>query len=83
MTANGNAAFSEINVYRIWGGDVNPSSNSIQFDMYEQIKNEHWTNVNSYLWIPNGADHADTETIGIDEAFKLLLGMPFGCQTAL
>ncbi|MGN1096571.1 MAG: alpha/beta hydrolase-fold protein [Christensenellales bacterium] len=83
MAANGNAAFSEINVYRIWGGDVNPPSNSIQFDTYERIKNEHWTNVNSYLWIPNGADHADTETIGIDEAFKLLLGMPFEHQTTL
>lgn len=65
------------------GKSVNPPSNSIQFDTYEKIKNERWTNVNSYFWIPNGANHADTETIGIDGAFKPLLGIPFEHQTTL
>lgn len=80
MAKNGNSAYSEINVYRIWGGEVNPSANAEQLELFTRINDENWAKVNNLFWIPDGANHSDTETIGIDNAIKLALKLPFEHQ---
>lgn len=78
MTRNDNMVHTTINIYRIWGGSVNPECNAEQYEIYWRLKSEMWENVNSYLWIPDGANHGDTQTIGIDNALNLILGLEFG-----
>ncbi len=83
MSANANTAHSTLNIYRIWGGDVNPAGDQEQFDTYNYITQQNWTNVNNYFWLPAGADHSDTQPLGIDNAIALTLGKPFEHQTSL
>lgn len=83
MRNNGNSAYSPINVYRIWGGTVNPPDNAEQFELFSRINDENWSNVNNYFWLPENADHGATETIGITNALRLILGMDFGHQTTI
>lgn len=80
MALNGNAAFGQMSVYRIWGGSVNPPDNIKQYELYTRIDNENWANVKNYFWIPNGANHSDTQTVGIDNALNMILGLDFGQQ---
>lgn len=80
MNAKGNSAHKNISVYRIWGGSVHPQDDSIQYDLYMTINRENWQNVNNYFWIPEGANHADTQTIGIENAENMILGLDFGKQ---
>lgn len=78
MSRNDNKAHATINIYRIWGGNVNPEGNAEQYELYYRLKDEMWENMNSYLWIPDDANHGDTQTIGIDNALYLILGLEFG-----
>lgn len=78
MSANGNSAHKNITIYRIWGGAVNPQSDFEQYDLYMTIKGENWQKVNNYFWIPEGANHSDTETIGITNAQNMILRLDFG-----
>ena len=71
-------AHTTINVYRIWGGAVNSVDEPEQQALHDELVSKGWTNVNSYFWIPEGANHADTQTIGIDNALYLATGNPFG-----
>lgn len=83
MNANGNAPFGNLTVYRIWGGSVNPEDNDEQFALYSMLNEYGWENFFNYFWLPQGANHGDTQTIGIDNALKMILGLDFGCQTSM
>ena len=69
------SAFNNLYVYRIWGGSVNPEGEQEQIDLYKQINDENWNNIHNYIWIPEGANHSDTETLGLDQAINLALGL--------
>lgn len=83
MAANKNAAHTTLNIYRIWGGEVNPSENIIQYNLYDAINKENWENVNNFLYIPEGADHSESATVATDNALQMILGYQFGYQTSI
>ncbi|NCA92913.1 hypothetical protein EOM82_06680 [bacterium] len=71
MQAFGNAAYSPINIYRIWGGAVNSEAIDVQLELYANINNLNYSNVNNYIYIPEGATHGDTQTISVYNAINL------------
>ena len=83
MTANEGKTHCEVNVYRIWGGAVNPPANEEQFGLYEQIAEKNWEGINSYFYLPEGANHSDTQTIGLDNGLNLILGKKIGLTQSL
>lgn len=76
---NGNKVQSQLNVYRIWGELVDPNPEAIrkQIEAYKRIESLNVTNLNNYLWLAENANHADTQTLGIDNALRLTLGLDF------
>lgn len=83
MTANEGKTHCEVNVYRIWGGAVNPPANEEQFGLYEQIAEKNREGINSYFYLPEGANHSDTQTIGLDNGLNLILGKKIGLTQSL
>lgn len=77
MSRSGNRAFGALKVYRIWGGAVNPQGDAEQYELYARINAENWTDCQNYFYLPENANHSDTETIGLDNALLLTLNIPF------
>ncbi len=78
LDTNNNSAHTTLNVYRIWGGAVNPESDKEQIATHLVLKDKGYKNLNSYIYIPSGANHSDTITIGIDNALYMIIGKDFG-----
>lgn len=81
MAAGGGKAYESLAVYRIWGGTVDVGKNEQQFGLYEMLNEYGWDNFENYFWIPQGANHADTQVLGIDNALYMILGKDFGHMT--
>lgn len=83
MSGNGGSAYGNLTVYRIWGASVNPEGNAEQYELYDMLNGFGWDNFDNYFWLPDGANHGDTQTLGIDNALKMILGLEFGSQTEI
>ena len=71
----GGKTYSPVNVVRIWGGEVNPPANGEQLEQHEHLLSLGIEGLNSVFDIPEGANHSDTQLIGIDAAVKVTLGL--------
>lgn len=71
----GDKTYSPVNVVRIWGGEVNPPANGEQLEQHEHLLSLGIEGLNSVFDIPEGANHSDTQLIGIDAAVKVTLGL--------
>lgn len=76
MNAAGGATYSPVTVYRIWGGAVNPEGDAEQADVARKLSEYGYDGLTSIYWQPDGANHGDTQTIGIDCAVKVTLDLP-------
>lgn len=74
MNSAGGAAYSPVTVYRIWGGAVNPEGDDEQVRTARRIADYGFSGVSSLYYQPEGANHSDTQLIGINCAIKLALG---------
>lgn len=71
----GDKTYSPVNVVRIWGGEVNPPANGEQLEQHEHLLSLGIEGLNSVFDIPEGANHSDTQLIGINAAVKVTLGL--------
>lgn len=71
----GGKTYSPVNGVRIWGGEVNPPANGEQLEQHEHLLSLGIEGLNSVFDIPEGANHSDTQLIGIDAAVKVTLGL--------
>lgn len=73
MEAAGGKTFSPVTVYRIWGGSVNPEGDAEQRETASELAARGFDGLTSLYYQPEGANHSDTQLIGIDCAVKLVL----------
>lgn len=78
MATNGNKTYSTVRTYRIWGGTVNPEGDNEQRELYNTLQSFAYEGMQNYFWIPSGANHGDTQTLGIDNALDMILHLDFG-----
>lgn len=71
----GGSTYSPVNVVRIWGGEVNPPANGEQLEQHEHLLSLGIEGLNSVFDIPEGANHSDTQLLGINAAVKVTLGL--------
>lgn len=74
MAAAGGAAHTDVTVLRIWGGEVNPAGDAEQAAVAKRIADYGYDGVTSIYYQPEGANHSDTQLIGINCAINLVLG---------
>lgn len=74
MENAGGKTHCDVTVCRIWGGAVNPECDLQQVAAAKRLKDLGYEGLTSIYWQPEGANHADTQLLGIEAAIDLALG---------